>query len=309
MENDDMPLINKFTRKELEKDQVYIFPVTLCDNEIDRDFEKFTGEALSKLCPLFEGKTGIFDHNMRSSDQTARIFKTWVETDEDRKNSLGEPYQRLCAKAYMVRTKENEALIEEIEGGIKKEVSISCSAAEITCSVCGKEMRSGQCEHRKGRQYGETLCYGILSSPTDAYEWSFVAVPSQRAAGITKAFHQKEENNTDIFETIKSCDGDITLTKAQAEEIAKYISALEGYESDAKAFRTQLLSSIEKNALIVMPKVNVKSLMQGFCDMSAEKLQLLEKGFKAQAEEIMPRTLQLSGEKTEKKADNAAFKI
>ncbi len=40
--------LNKFTRKELSAEEVYIFPVTLCDNEIDRDNERFSVKALEK---------------------------------------------------------------------------------------------------------------------------------------------------------------------------------------------------------------------------------------------------------------------
>ncbi len=116
----DIDKINQYTRRPLTEEQVYIFNVTLCDNEIDRDFERFTKKALDELQPLFEGKTGIFDHSVSSSKQTARIFKTWVETDKMCKTSLGEPYSCLRARAYMVRTKNNEAMIAEIEGGIKR---------------------------------------------------------------------------------------------------------------------------------------------------------------------------------------------
>ena len=31
-------------------------------------------------------------------------------------------------------------------------------------------------------------CHVVLSDVTDAYEWSFVAVPAQREAGVTKQF-------------------------------------------------------------------------------------------------------------------------
>lgn len=44
--------------------------------------------------------------------------------------------------AYMVRTDANRDLIREIDGGIKKEVSISCAAASQTCSVCGSDRRN-----------------------------------------------------------------------------------------------------------------------------------------------------------------------
>ena len=36
--------------------------------------------------------------------------------------------------------------------------------------------------------YGGKLCYFTLKAPTDAYEWSFVAVPAQRKAGVMKSF-------------------------------------------------------------------------------------------------------------------------
>ena len=88
----------------------------------------------------------------------------------------------------MVRTSENRDLIAEIDGGIKKEVSISCSASERKCSVCGADKDKGGCEHVKGKMYGGRLCHTVLSGITDAYEWSFVAVPAQVSAGVTKHF-------------------------------------------------------------------------------------------------------------------------
>ena len=46
LEQRDLDLINNYTRRKLSKDEVYIFSVVLCDNEIDREFEKFTKDAL-----------------------------------------------------------------------------------------------------------------------------------------------------------------------------------------------------------------------------------------------------------------------
>ena len=75
--------------------------------------------------------------------------------------------------------------ITEIEAGIKKEVSVGCSMAKARCSVCGAEY--GSCAHRKGVTYDGQLCLAVLTEPTDAYEFSFVAVPAQRDAGVLKA--------------------------------------------------------------------------------------------------------------------------
>lgn len=185
-----MEKLNGFTRRALAPDEVYIFETILCDNEIDRDCERFTVAALGKLKELFVGKTGIFDHNPKGANQTARIFDTELVTDESRKTKAGENYVFLRAKAYMVRTASNADLIREIDGGIKKEVSVSCSCAGQKCSVCLADRRQNPCRHVKGRDYGGKTCHIILDNPTDAYEWSFVAVPAQPNAGVTKHFSE-----------------------------------------------------------------------------------------------------------------------
>jgi hypothetical protein len=188
LEKDILDKINKFTRREFGKDELFVFSVILCDNDIDRDCERFSDNALDTLKKLFVGKTGIFDHDASTSNQNARIFDTEIVTDNERVTKCGEPYKYLKASAYMVRTDENKNLIAEIDGGIKKEVSISCSAAKRMCSVCGCDKAVKSCMHVKGKSYGGKVCHTVLDSITDAYEWSFVAVPAQVNAGVTKKY-------------------------------------------------------------------------------------------------------------------------
>ena len=149
--NDELAEINKYTRRKFTADEVYAFSVVLCDNEVDRDFERFTLKSLEGLAELFKGVTGIFDHSQKAESQCARIFTTKVERVEGKKNCLGEPYYRLFARAYMPKTDKASELILQIEAGIKKEVSVGCSMAKSTCSVCGKP--AGFCNHIKGRHY------------------------------------------------------------------------------------------------------------------------------------------------------------
>ena len=101
--------INRYARSPLKQEEVYAFTVTLCDNEIDRDGERFTAETLEQLAALYPGKPGLFDHSMKGRDQTARTYRAWVERDEAKRNSLNEPYTALRARAYMVRTPENQS--------------------------------------------------------------------------------------------------------------------------------------------------------------------------------------------------------
>ncbi|MBQ8905158.1 MAG: hypothetical protein IJY85_02185 [Ruminococcus sp.] len=191
---EQMKKLSRFTRRAHTPDEVYLFDVILCDNEIDRDGERFSLSALEELKSLFVGVTGIFDHVPKSSGQTARIYDTELCEDATRKTSTGEVYTCLKGHAYMVRTEKNADLIREIDGGIKKEVSISCTAEEQLCSVCGANHRKAPCAHLKGKQYGSKRCHYILGGITDAYEWSFVAVPAQPRAGVTK--HCSAQNGT-----------------------------------------------------------------------------------------------------------------
>ncbi|MCQ2417171.1 MAG: hypothetical protein MJ071_05090 [Oscillospiraceae bacterium] len=180
--------LNRFTRREHSAEEVYLFDMILCDNETDRDGDCFSDEALAELQKRFVGVTGIFDHNPKSACQTARIFQTELIRDESRRTQNGNAYCALKAHAYMVRTDSNADLIREIDAGIKKEVSISCAVSEKICSVCGANVIHTPCAHIKGRKYAGKQCYTTLCGVTDVYEWSFVAVPAQPAAGVVKTF-------------------------------------------------------------------------------------------------------------------------
>lgn len=182
----ELAAIRTFARSELAPEDVYCFSVLLCDNEVDRDFERFTEATLSELRELFVGKTGIADHDWSSERQKARIYRTELITDPERRTSLGAPYMYLKGWAYMLRTEGNAELIAEIEGGIKRETSVGCAVAKTVCSVCGEELGKGKCTHVKGREYAGVLCVGELTGAVDAYEWSFVAVPAQKSAGVLK---------------------------------------------------------------------------------------------------------------------------
>lgn len=168
--------LNRFTRRELSEDEVYIFPVTLCDNEIDRDNECFSRAALDILAEKFIGVTGILDHDFKSGNQTARLFDTKV-VEKNRFTAAGELYAYLKGYAYMVRTDKNADLIREIDGGIKKEVSISCAAERQICSICGTDKRTNACCHIKGCTYNDKRCFITLDDICDVYEWSFVIPP------------------------------------------------------------------------------------------------------------------------------------
>ena len=185
MDKKTLDKINGMTRRNFRAEELYTFPVTLCGNEVDRDGERFSNDALETLQTLFIGKTFIADHNPTMENQVARIYDTELVTT-DTLTSYGEPYKYLKGYVYMVRTEKNADLITEIDAGIKREVSVGCSATVKRCSVCGANILENPCEHFKGHEYDGKSCHYILENITDAYELSFVAVPAQAEAGVTK---------------------------------------------------------------------------------------------------------------------------
>ena len=188
----DIDLINRYALKELKPEEVFCFSMNLCDTQVDRDNEMFSIQGLQKLARLFPGKPLISDHEWSADNQQGRIYRCQVVTEGD--------ISRLRASIYMLRTAGTEETIRQIEAGILKEVSIGFANKKLICSICGEEMTRSfygpsKCknDHEKGNVYNGKTCVGIMADPTDAYEVSFVAVPSQREAGVTKGRHSGKQ--------------------------------------------------------------------------------------------------------------------
>lgn len=226
----DIGLINEYAVKELTPDEVFCFSLILCDNEVDRDVERFTNESLELMAELFLGKTMLFDHRWSAESQKARLYRVFTEKTKD-KNSLGENLVLLRGSAYMLR-EGNEEIIKAIEGGILKEVSVGCQMEKCACSICGESLhyqwQTGKSvcknDHIKGDTYDGKLCVGDLTDPNDAYEVSFVAVPAQKGAGVTKS----NDNCNDIAELLKTSD----LSKISTESKKEIIKLLQMSLSD-----------------------------------------------------------------------------
>ncbi|MBQ7522156.1 MAG: hypothetical protein IJU14_04660 [Clostridia bacterium] len=241
--DDELTLINQYTRRNFTKNELYVFSVVLCDNEVDRDNEYFSVSALEKMTHLFVGKTGITDHNPSAENQTARIFQCTLEKDTLKKTTYGDTYCRLVAKAYIPVNEHTTPIIEMIESGIRKEVSVGCAVDEIYCNICHTDSRNSHCEHKKGHVYGGKLCCHVLENVSDAYEWSFVAVPSQRMAGVMKHYLHQNKN---VEVNVESFIQDLKKGKCQSVDsknikvLLDYISELEKYSQFGKVYYENL---------------------------------------------------------------------
>lgn len=316
-DENDLNLIARFTRNPPEKDNIYTFSVTLCDNDIDRDNERFSVNTLNTLCDMFTGVTGIFDHSMKSTDQTARIYRTQVCTDDSRTTATGESYVYLKAWCYMLRTEKNKTLIDEIDGGIKKEVSISCSCRTRICSVCGKDMRRNDCHHIQGEVYDGKICHAVLEDPTDAYEWSFVAVPAQRNAGVSKSMKKKGAKvftctSADPEEVIKSATetgGSVTLTHDQLKAFGNYLNSLKSDADTGRSTRENAEKEIISLSAFTLPDADTVMLKGILGKLSGDEVLMLRKALGDRADKLAVYTEVLSSEKKKSFLDNSQFRI
>ena len=266
--------INAQAKACLTAEQVYVFSLRLCDDQVDRDGERFDTAALPDLAKLFIGKTGILDHKWSSDNQIARIFQTEV-VKEDRVSYIK-------AWAYIRRGGAADEVIADIEAGIKKEVSVGCAMGRAVCSICGSDY--GTCGHQKGERYDGQVCCAILKEPMDAYEFSFVAVPAQREAGVLKGYSRKavslkeladengaQEEYRQMYklaqlgrkyekqlqdDVVRLCLGvglgveepvlRILAQKAGAEELLRLKEALEQRLAEMMPMQSQLMTSFER---------------------------------------------------------------
>lgn len=263
--------INRQAKSTLTADEVYVFAVRLCDNQLDRDGEKFSDGAIRELAPMFVGKTGILDHAWSAENQLGRIFRTEVVQEPD--------VLWIKAWVYMLRSDKTQGLIREIEAGIKKEVSVGCAMGRTVCSVCGEDF--GSCGHRKGQVYGGQVCAAVLCDPVDAYEFSFVAVPAQRDAGVVKA--------------------------ASRDKVK--LAALEKEAEYGRMYRKMLQQDIVKMGLSLELGLEEDLLKKLARVMDMEQLVAVQATFSEKMAAKFPPMAQLSGRSTTEKKPDSAFLI
>lgn len=244
----DLELINKYTRTPLTEQDVYLFDVILCDNDIDRVYDKMSDDFLNQLSDKSKTLTGLKDHDWESNNQLSRLYDT--EVIEDGVNSLGETRRYVLGKAYTLSKYSD--YIEKINAGLLKEVSVSFESVGDTCSICGEHTNKGAgdlatCKnnHIAGHEYDGKLCYNNLNTLTDTYEFSLVAVPCQRNAGIKNksiggSIMKKSKFTLQKLMSSKSF-------KEMDEELQKEVEGVAEEESDADLNEEDIQKLIVEN--------------------------------------------------------------
>ena len=178
---EELALIHQQTLRPLAEAEIFTFRLAACDNQVDRDFERFTEAALEELAVRFVGRPVLLDHNWSAAAQTARVYAGGVESGAE------EGVRRLVLRCYMPRTEQTSPTIAAIESGILRECSVGLAVTRVLCSICGTDQREKLCQHIPGETYNGQMCHMDLDGVEDVYEVSMVAVPAQPAAGVIKS--------------------------------------------------------------------------------------------------------------------------
>ena len=186
--------------------------------------------------------------------------------------------------AYMLRGAETDGLIREIDGGIKKEVSIGCAVKRRMCSICGAEY--GACEHVKGETYGAERCAAVLCEAVDAYEFSFVAVPAQKQAGVLQ----------------KQTGGGVPVDEFALKKLQKEAEL-------GKAYRQELETRVTRAALLLGLELDAGLMKRIVRGMAAEELKGLSEGLERRTAELFAPEPQMTVEQDAAREQNSAFLI
>lgn len=191
LDEDELALINRWTLEPLSAEGVFTFRLVACDDQVDRDYERFTPETLAGFAQMYPGKPVLRDHRWSADVQTARIYKATVEPRDGGGSQL-------VLGCFIPRIKQTEDTIAAIEGGLLRECSVGVVVAHRICSMCGNEYYSHDCSHIKGRTYDDRCCTVALDGAEDVYEVSLVPVPAQREAGVIKGADAPGRDDYDI---------------------------------------------------------------------------------------------------------------
>lgn len=289
--NEALAKVNEHTVEPLGAEDVYLFEVELCDNDIDRVGDHMTNEFLDQVAENVTGLTGLKDHDWSMDNQISRLYDAEIRVDPNKMTKLMEPRRYVLGKAYTLSKYKD--YIDKINAGLLKECSISFESEDDTCSICGclmvkDESDIGHCEngHVALNEYDGKLCYTNLNKLTDTMEWSLVAVPCQHNAGIkNKSIGGSVMKKTELL--IRQFMSAKAFKAASKEDQAKLQEALDQAE-DKELTDEDIKGLVDENEKL---KAKVKELEQKVSDSeSGRKRDKIESIVSKAVDEMGPIT-------------------
>lgn len=173
--DEDIAAINEHTLNPITAEDVAVFKMDLCNDQIDRHISRFPAEELQRISDdLIVGKPLMELHDMpgmfsRGSQPVGRFFRSQVVKENG--------VTSVQPDVFLLRGHGEDDIIAKIEAGILSGTSISFALDRPECSSCGCDIRD--CAHMPGEEVDGELCHVVLKEVTDVFEGSIVPLGSQ----------------------------------------------------------------------------------------------------------------------------------
>lgn len=141
----DLEMINELALEPLTADGVYVRRMALANDQIDRDFERFSRGVLKQFSDTLPGKSVLIGHD-HSSAPIGRFYKAEALRAVD-------GVVNLVGSWYAPVTDENAHDRASIDSGVWSNVSIGFRWDTLVCDLCGTDYRDPACPHILGQQY------------------------------------------------------------------------------------------------------------------------------------------------------------
>lgn len=216
----DLAKIQRFALKELKSEELAVFRMNLCNDQIDRHASRFPEKELKAINRMIVGKPTMVNHDM-SALPRGRFFDSRMAIGPTGTQSISTSTDALFVQpsTYMLREPENESFIRNIEAGIYSGTSIGFAFDTPECSVCNCDLRV--CAHWPGEDYDGEICHYIMHDVRDVFEGSIVPLGSQ-GTEILEARTEEGQRVLPFVDALKAARDvyhtHIELTSAESTE-------------------------------------------------------------------------------------------
>lgn len=191
--DEHLKAINNYTLSPMVKEDVVAFPILAMNDSIDRDFDQFTLDCITRLAtnkketgPL--GKPFLCSHS-RSEMAKGRIYQSEIK-------QIGK-ITHLKLWVYIPNTEQYQPFIENLVYGVYWAVSVGVGTDKTACNICGTSWPSHynpECNngHVKGSKIEGKIVNRQIGLVTELYELSSVYLGAQYGAEVAKKMANKE---------------------------------------------------------------------------------------------------------------------
>ncbi len=269
----DLELINqRYALRPLTAEEVYVRRIALCNDQVDRTFERFPVTYLKRFSETLPGKP-LLAHHDKQQFPLGRFFRAEVKTSDELglpPSADGRPSSWLVCWVYLVKTPGNEEVRRQIDAGVYSHVSIGYRWADLTCDLCGRSYFRSECPHVIGQQYESHTCtatYSGVEERVEAFEGSLVYLGAQYGAVITKSDNRREEK----------------ATLSHRKEGGEDVLAAEGRE-----YRSELRAEILRLGRCLHSGIEAETLLEALGDVGAPRLRELLSDYRKRFDGVFP---------------------